>query len=161
MAFIRAKKGIRATVFDLPGVAPITRSYLQKEGLLDKVKTISGNYIADDFGDGFDLVFLSAIIHINSCAENRALIRKCVKALNPQGQVVVQDFIMDEGRTKPAFGAIFALNMLVATEKGDTYTEAEVRAWMQEAGLSDIKRKDTDFGTTLIIGRNKKPKKVI
>lgn len=153
MAFIRAKKGIRATVFDLPGVAPITRSYLRQEGLLDKVKTISGDYMADDFGDGFDLVFLSAIIHINSCAENRTLIRKCVKALNPQGQLVVQDFIMEESRTKPALGALFSLNMLVATESGDTYTEPEVRLWMQEAGLSGIKRRDTDFGTTLIIGQ--------
>lgn len=153
MAFVRAKKGIRATVFDLPRVIPLTRNYLKQEGLLDKVKIVSGDYNTNELGSGFDLAFLSAVIHSNSFAENRALICKCAKALNPQGQVVVQDFIMDEDRTKPAFGALFALNMLVATETGDTYTESEVRAWMQEAGLSGIKRKDTDFGTTLIIGR--------
>lgn len=153
MAFVQAKKGISSTVFDLPGVIPLTRNYIKEEGLLSKVKTISGDYRADSLGEGFDLVFLSAIIHSNSSLENRALMHKCAAALNPQGQVVVQDFIMDGDRTSPAFGTLFALNMLVATESGDTYTEPEVRLWMQEAGLSGIKRRDTDFDTTLIIGK--------
>lgn len=152
MAFVRAKKGISATVFDLPQVVPLTRNYIKQEKLSGKVKVISGDYLTDDFGSGFDLVFLSAIIHSNSNSQNRALIRKCAKALNPNGQVVVVDFIMDEDRFHPAFGAFFALNMLVATESGDTYTEAEVKGWMEESGLAHIKRKDTEFGTTLLLG---------
>ena len=66
---------------------------------------------------------------------------------------MIQDFIMDEDRTAPAFGAIFSLNMLVATERGDTYTETEVKEWLQRAGLSGIKRRVTDFDTSLIVGR--------
>lgn len=153
MAFVRAKEGIRAMVFDLPNVIPLTKDYIEKERLSDKVETVVGNYNIDNLGSGFDMVFLSAIIHSNSFEENRNLIRKCSKSLNPEGQVVVQDFIMDEDRTSPHLGALFSLNMLVATESGDTYTESEVRLWMEEANLSDIIRKDTVFGTTLIIGR--------
>jgi len=153
MAFVRAKKGIKATVFDLPEVVPLTRSYIRKEGLSDKIKTVSGDYNINGLGKGFDLVFLSAIAHSNSFQENQKLIKKCAGALNPGGQVVVVDFIMDKNRTLPAFGALFALNMLVATEHGDTYTELEVRQWMQKSGLRAIKRKNTAFGTTLIIGR--------
>lgn len=152
-AFVRAKKGIKAVVFDLPQVIPITRSYVRQEGLLDKVKTVSGNYNINSLGKGFDLIFLSAIVHSNSFKGNQKLIKKCAGALNPGGQVAVVDFIMDKDRTHSAFGALFALNMLVATQQGDTYTESEVRGWMQDAGLSGIKRKDTAFGTTLIIGR--------
>ena len=70
-----------------------------------------------------------------------------------RGQVVIQDFIMDEDRTAPAFGAFFSLNMLVGTESGDTYTESEVLSWMEDAGLYQVERKDTAFGTTLIIGK--------
>jgi monoamine oxidase len=55
--------------------------------------------------------------------------------------------------TSRAHGALFALNMLVGTEAGDTYTEAEVRSWMEETGLSNFIRKDTHFGTALIMGR--------
>lgn len=153
IAFVRAKEEINATVFDLPEVVSLARSYIRKEKLSGKVKVAAGDYNSDILGKGFDLVFLSAIVHSNSAGENQSLIKKCVNALNPGGQVVVSDFIMDKERTHPVFGALFALNMLVATERGDTYTESEVRGWMKEAGLSGIKRKDTAFGTTLIIGR--------
>jgi hypothetical protein len=81
------------------------------------------------------------------------LLRKCTDALKPEGQLIVQDFIVDEDRTGPPFAVLFALNMLVGTESGDTYTESEVREWMREAGLSGIGRKDTEFGTTLLTGR--------
>lgn len=153
MAFARAQTGITATVLDLPNVVSLTQKYIEQEGLAGKVKTAVGDYLVDDLGNGFDLVFLSAIIHSNSVEENRKLIRKCAQTLNPNGQVVVQDFIMDADRTSPAHGALFALNMLVGTAAGDTYTEAEVRSWMEEAGLSNFIRKDTHFGTTLILGR--------
>lgn len=152
IAFVYAREGIRATVFDLPNVTPLTRKYIDQEGLSDKVETVVGDYNKDDLGSNFDLVFLSAIIHINSCDENRNLIRKASRALNPGCQIVIQDFIMDEDRTAPAFGTLFSLNMLVGTESGDTYTEYEVRTWMEEAGLSEIRRRDTEIGTTLMIG---------
>ncbi len=61
---------------------------------------------------------------------------------------------MEEDRTGPAFGALFALNMLVGTESGDTYTESEVRDWLEEAGLWQLVRRDTSFGTSLIVGTN-------
>ncbi|MDP3789539.1 MAG: methyltransferase, partial [Candidatus Omnitrophota bacterium] len=118
---------------------------------------IAGDYNNDDFGKGYDLVFLSAVIHKNSPEQNRALIRNSACALRGNGRIVIQDFIMGEDRTRPQWGAFFALNMLVATESGDTYTESEVRAWLKEAGFTGIVRKDTKFGTALIIGKKRNP----
>lgn len=152
MAFVKARPNINAVVFDLPNVIPITRRYIKKEGLANKIKTIVGDYTVDPLGNGYDLIFLSSIIHINSIEVNMKLLRKCSEALNPVGQVVIQDFIMDENRTTPPSGALFALNMLVSTEAGNTYTESEVRDWMTAAGLSSIKRIDSHFGTSLIYG---------
>jgi ubiquinone/menaquinone biosynthesis C-methylase UbiE len=153
MEFVRAAPGLRAVVFDLPNILPFTAGYLAQAGLADRVALVAGDYDRDDLGGGFDLVFLSAIIHSNSPDGNRALINKAVAALNPRGQLVVQDFIVDETRTGPPFGALFALNMLVGTAAGDTYTESEARQWMTEAGLSGMARTDTEFGTSLLIGR--------
>ncbi len=152
MAFVRAGESVRATVFDVPKVLPLTKGYIAQENLSDKIDTVAGDFHTDAIGKGFDLVFISAIIHINSPEQNQTLIRKASNALNPGGQIVIQDFIMDEDRTTPAFGTIFALNMLVGTEVGDTYTESEVRIWMENAGFSRILRKDTIAGTTLMIG---------
>ena len=153
MAFVRAKAGISATVFDLPDVIPLTRTYIEREGLSQSVATVPGDYLKDSLGKDFDIVFLSAIVHSNSPSENAELILKCVRALRPGGRVVVQDFIMDEERLTPSPGAIFALNMLVGTESGDTYTEAEVSGWMTAAGLSGVSRQGTPFGTSQISGR--------
>ncbi len=153
MAFAKAHRGITATVFDLPNVIPITKGYVKEEGLLNKIDFAAGDYKNDSLGLGYDLVFLSAIIHINSYAQNKLLIREAASALRGHGQIVIQDFIMNEDRINPPGGAFFALNMLVATESGDTYTKSEVKSWLKDAGFTNIIFKKTAFGTTLVIGR--------
>lgn len=155
MAFAKAHREITATVFDLPNVIPITKKYVKEEGLLNKIDFVAGDYKNDDLGSGYDLVFLSAIIHINSPSQNRILIRKAASALRGNGQIVIQDFIMNEDRVNPPAGAYFALNMLVVTAYGDTYTKSEVRSWLKDAGFINITFKYTAFGTALVIGRRK------
>ncbi len=152
-AFVRAKRGVRATVFDLPQVLPLTEQYVRAEGLNDRIDFAAGDYTRDALPRGYDLVFLSAIIHSNPPDENRELIRKCASSLNPKGTLVVQDFIMDESRTDPAAGALFAINMLVGTAAGDTYTESEIRSWMEESGMIGIDRIETPFGSAQVRGR--------
>ena len=153
MSFVRAGRGIAAVVFDLPNVLPLTRMYIAEEGLAAEVTTVAGDYLTAPLGDGYDLVFMSAVIHSNATDDNRLLFSKAAAALRPGGQLVVQDFLMNEERDGPVMAALFALNMLVGTPEGDTYTESEVRSWMTEAGFQFIIRKDTTFGTNLVIGR--------
>ncbi len=155
MAFVHARKGIHATVFDLPNVVPLTGHYIDSEKLADKISTVAGDYEADTLGTGFDLVFLSAIIHINSIESNKRLVKKAYDALNPNGQLVIQDHVMNDDRTAPLPGALFALNMLVGTHSGDTFTESEIRSWMEEAGFKNIRRKDNPATTGLMMGRKK------
>lgn len=154
MAFVRSQPSVHATVFDLPQVISLTRAYIQQAGLQHCIDTCPGNYHRDAFGTGFDLVFLSSIIHINSFEENNVLIAKAAQAVAPNGQVVVRDFVMDETRTSPLWGAHFALNMLVGTEAGDTYTESEIKEWMSAAGLTELKRiNPAGDSASLIVGR--------
>ena len=152
MAMLRVKKDLTATVFDLPDVLPITQRYIDASGLAERMDTRAGDYLFDELGSGYDVVFLSAIIHSNSPEQNILLMRKCANALNPGGQVVVQDFIMEDDRVRPEAAAMFSLNMLVATEAGDTYTASEVEGWMSDAGLGDVIVRDAPSGTTQIVG---------
>ncbi len=98
------------------------------------------------------MVFLSAIIHANSVVDNQNLVEKSYKALNNGGQIVIQDFIMDDDRVSPAAGAIFALNMLVGTSAGDTYTETEIRHWLTLAGFKTIIRLESVGPTSTMVG---------
>lgn len=150
--FIRENPSIKGTIFDLPNVIPITRQYITREGFDDSVSTLAGDYLKDGFGHDYDLILLSAVIHINSPEENKILLKKCAEALNHEGQIVILDHVMTDDRTMPAAGAFFALNMLVGTEKGDTYTENEIKSWLQNSGFKYIRRKDTPQGSSMMIG---------
>jgi SAM-dependent methyltransferase len=152
MEFIKKNANMNGVIFDLPNVIPISNRYVDQEKMNDKISFMSGDYLVDDFGYGYDLIFLSAIVHINSFDENNALIKKCYDALNKGGQIIIKDWVMNEDRTEPAGGAFFALNMLVGTQRGDTYTETEIKNWFTNAGIKNIERKDTSFGSSLMIG---------
>ncbi|EMG36676.1 O-methyltransferase [Desulfocurvibacter africanus PCS] len=152
MAFAQAKAGVSVTVFDLPPVVRLAEDYIRKAGLSGRVSTRAGDYRTDDLGLAYDLVFLSAVAHINSPEDNKQLMRKAAAALNPGGRIVVLDFIMEPDRVLPERGALFALNMLVNTPAGDTYTEEEIASWLMEAGCRDIERIDTAPGMAMIVG---------
>jgi SAM-dependent methyltransferase len=152
MAFAAKAPGLVAVVFDLPNVLPLTRGYVADAGLSSRVTTSAGDYLADPLPKGFDLVFLSAVIHSNSPEQNAALLASCAAAVNPGGRVAVVDWVMDDDRVTPSVGAFFALNMLVATDRGDTFTEDEIRGWMNAAGLAPGPRIDTGSGTSIGIG---------
>ncbi len=155
MAFVKADKNIHGTVFDLPGVIPITKKYVRKEKLASKIGTVAGDYNKDPLPKGFDLVFLSAIIHSNSYERNNKLIRKCAGSLNHGGRVIVKDQVMDESRIKPERGTIFSLNMLVGTQAGDTYTDHEIKEWFDHAGLRFEKRINIPGDDSVMIARKK------
>jgi SAM-dependent methyltransferase len=151
MEFVSKKPEIEATVFDLPNVVPITKKFLDKEGFSDKIKTHAGDYSTDDLPKGFDLVFLSAIIHSNSLEANHKLIRKCYNSLYKNGKIIIQDWIMNNDRTQPVSGAIFAINMLVGTEAGDCFTEQEVTEMLNASGFKNISRIEFETGLSQMI----------
>lgn len=153
MAFVRARPGLRAVVFDLPEVTELARKYIDDAGLSAGITTMDGDYNKDDFGTGYDLAFMSAIVHINSYDENVALMARAYRCLNPGGVIVIQDHIMEDDRTAPVRGALFALNMLVNTQRGDTYTEEEMRQWLEKAGCVDVRRIPTAMENDLMAGK--------
>ena len=138
IAFLKKNPNLNAVIFDLEGVIPITKEKIAENGLQDRVDFVPGNFYEDDLPDGCDLALLSAIIHQNSPEQNLALYRKIYHALVPGGRLIIRDHIMDESRINPPAGALFALNMLVNTPAGDTYTFKEVTDTLAAAGFTKI-----------------------
>ena len=151
LAFAQAEPELRAEVLDLAPVLPIAERNIREAGLADRVSTRVGDLRSGPLGSGFDLVLASAICHMLDEAENQDLFRRCAAALAPGGRLVVREFILAPDRAGPPQAALFALNMLVGTRRGNTYTEAEYRDWMEAAGFRDIQRPDPDG--ELLIGR--------
>ena len=153
MTFLKNHSNLKAVLFDVPGVIELAKNYVEQENLQNRFEYIMGNYLTDSYGEGYDLIFASAIIHINSFEENKNLVKKCFDALNPGGQLVISDFVMNDDRTEPKIGAVFAINMLVSTSSGNTYTEKEMTSWLKDAGFAGSEKKNTSFGSSLLIGK--------
>jgi len=147
---VKKNPAIDAVVLDLPYVIPLTKQYVSESSLTEKFSFIEGDYLTRDFEGSYDLILLSAIVHINNYEQNKMLIKKCADALNKNGMIIISDFVMTDDRTKPYHGALFSLNMLVGTANGDTFTEGEIKEWFESAGLSKIERKNTSFGADLM-----------
>ncbi len=139
VAFLRKYPSLNATIFDLGAVIPMARERMDAEGLTGRVSFAAGDFYRDDLPGGHDLVLLSAIIHQNDAQENIALYRKAFNALVPGGKVLIRDHVMEEDRTAPVPGTLFAVNMLVNTRGGNTYTFREIKRELKIAGFRDVK----------------------
>jgi SAM-dependent methyltransferase len=145
---------LRATIFDLPGTLAITERYVREAGMAERIRLIAGDYRKEPIPGSYDVIFLSNIIHGESFENNRSLIRKLVSNLKPGGQIVIKDHILDDSRTTPPIGAIFSLLMLLTTESGRCYSFNEIKSWMEQAGLSQVRQIDLPppLTSSLVIG---------
>jgi len=137
-AFLEASPGLTATIFDLPSVINMARQRLASTGLLDRIQLVAGDFYKDELPTGHDLALLSAIIHQNSPEQNIELYRKIFRALQPEGRLVIRDHVMSSDHTQPASGAFFAVNMLVVTAGGQTYSFEEIKSSLESAGFIKV-----------------------
>jgi hypothetical protein len=139
IAFLLRYPNATATIFDLPEVIPMAARLMESAGLADRVRLRPGSFYTDELPAGADLAWVSAIVHQNSREQNRTLFAKLFAALAPGGRILIRDILMDESRTRPPMGAFFAVNMLVATPGGGTFTFDELRADLAAAGFVDAR----------------------
>ena len=150
IAFLKASPEMKATLFDLPPVVEMAQKRFSEAGLLDRVKLVPGDFYKDTLPSGHDLALLSAIIHQNSPEQNRALYQNIFQALVSGGRIIIRDHVMESDRTKPVSGAIFAVNMLVNTPGGGTYTLEEIREGLTKAGFERVKLLQTQGMFSLV-----------
>jgi len=143
-----ARKGIDVTLFDLPEAITIAKELVSGQGI-DNINFAAGDFHADDIGAGYDLVFISQIVHSLSIAESLALMEKARDALGPKGRLVIHEFLLGKDRAHPVPAALFSVNMLVNTEAGRSYTVQEMRGWLAKAGFKGIGVKE--LGDTVIL----------
>ena len=137
-AWLKAEPQSCAIIFDLPHVISMARERFATSPFSDRIELFAGDYNTDNLPKGADLAWVSAIIHQNSPDQNRALYRRIAEALEPNGWIYIRDIVMEPSRTDPVAGALFAVNMLSATEGGNSYCLDEIQDDLQSAGFADV-----------------------
>ena len=100
---------------------------------------MGGDFTEDELPGGFDVAWLSHILHGEGPSMCRAIIGKAARALEPGGLLLVHEFILDDSRTSPVFPALFSLNMLAGTAEGRSYSLSELSAMLAGAGARDVR----------------------
>ncbi len=133
----RKNPHIAGTGFDLPEVAPIFEEYVEANGLSSRVKFQPGSFFTDPLPRA-DVILMGHILHDWDLDEKRMLIRKAYEAIPEGGAFIAYDALIDDDRSKNAFGLLMSLNMLIETPGGFDYTGADCVGWMKEAGFREI-----------------------
>jgi len=139
LAFLRAVPEARATIFDLPDAIEQARERIAASGFRDRVHLVAGDFYDDPLPSGADLAWVSAIVHQHAREDNRELFAKVREALLPGGRIMIRDIVMEADRTAPPEGALFAVNMLVATASGGTFTMDEYTEDLQASGFREVR----------------------
>jgi ubiquinone/menaquinone biosynthesis C-methylase UbiE len=131
---------VRVVGFDLPQTLPHTRRWVERCGVADRYEFQPGNVREDDLGLAeFDAAIVGYICHSEGPEHSRRLIAKVARALKPGGTIVLAELLPNEDRSGPVYPVLFALQMLINTSEGDTFTFSEYRRWLEEAGFRDIR----------------------
>jgi hypothetical protein len=155
LALARRHPLLTATVFELPAVVPFAREIIDQAGLADRVSAQAGDFQQEGLGHGYDVALLFGVLNGEPPEGRPALIRKVYDCLDPGGWIVLRDFVLDPDRAGPPEAAIFALQMLLATEAGGLDTSDDWKAWLAETGFDQIHIVDlpAPVGTTLTVAR--------
>ncbi|RMD50354.1 MAG: methyltransferase domain-containing protein [Ignavibacteria bacterium] len=152
ISFLKQLPEATGVLLDLPKIIPISKKFVKNEGMEERISFIEGSYHDADFGEGYDLAILSAILHINSALENEKLIQKTYNSLNKGGKILINEFILNEDETSPKRAVLFSINMLVGTKKGRSYKYSEIESWLKNTGFGHIELKPMGNDASLIVG---------
>ncbi|PYJ79963.1 MAG: methyltransferase [Verrucomicrobia bacterium] len=117
---------VRVTAIDWAGMIPTTKRITQKYGVGDRFKFVEGDLF-------------------------RRLLKKTFGALKSGGTIAIAEWLVNDDRTEPLPSLMFAVQMLVNTEKGDTFSFNEIKTWLGEAGFKKVRKLETPGPSPLVL----------
>lgn len=137
--------------FDLAAVGPIFEEYVEENGLSERVQFVPGSFFTETLPNA-DVITMGHILHDWDLAEKRMLIGKAYDALPEGGALIIYEALIDDDRSKNAFGLLMSLNMLIETQGGFDYTGADCAGWMRDAGFKETRVEHLAGPDSMVVG---------
>ncbi len=137
--------------FDLAEVGPIFEEYVEDNALSSRVQFQAGSFFTDPLPRA-DVIMMGHILHDWNLDEKRMLIEKAYDALPEGGALLVYDAIIDDDRSKNAFGLMMSLHMMIETHGGFDYTGADCIGWMKQAGFREARVEHLAGPDSMVVG---------
>jgi SAM-dependent methyltransferase len=138
--FCQHNPQLSAVICDLPTTRDFAERTVERFGLSGRISFASGDFEIEPLPTGFDVAWLSHILHgigPKACGE---LLKKTMAALEPGGLILIQEFVLEDSKDAPVFPALFSLNMLLGTPEGQSYSETEIKEMLVSAGATKVQR---------------------
>lgn len=142
---------VRVTAQDWPAMISTTKRITQKFGVAERFSFIEGDVLEADFGSDYDVATLGHILHTEGEERSRKLLKKTFRALKSGGIIAIGEWLVNDQRTEPLQSLIFAVNMLVHSEHGDTFSFNEIKSWLKEAGFKNPRKLKAPGPSPLIL----------
>jgi SAM-dependent methyltransferase len=151
IALAQRSPQVQVTAVDWAGMIPTTKRITEKFGVGEQFTFVEGDISEVDFGTGYDVATLGHILHSEGEVRSRALLQKTGRSLKPGGTIAIGEWLVNDERTEPLPSLMFAVNMLVNTEEGDTFSFNEIKGWLEKAGFTDVRKLDAPGPSPLIL----------
>lgn len=139
-AFLAKNPSLRATVCDRPAALEVAREIAATHRSGSRLSYLPLDFVTEDIPGSFDVIWYSNVLHIYSPDQNRAVFHRAKAALRPGGRIIIQDALLhDREGLFPEEASLFAVSMLLFTERGNTYSVAETASWLREAGFGPVR----------------------
>lgn len=149
-AILKKDKNATATALDRPAALKVAKELIGDTGLAKRFNFLKGDLFDTPYGDNFDTVFFSNILHIYNRTQNKNLLRKIHKSMVKGGRLILVDLFLKENRTEPYNAALFSLTMLMFTATGRTYSFDETEKLLKECGFFRLTSENVKDGSALI-----------
>ena len=151
IALAQKSPRVRVSAVDWAGMIPTTKRITEKYGVRDRFNFIEGDLLEADFGNGYDVATLGHILHSEGEDRSRKLLKKTFRALKSGGVIAIAEWLVNDRRTEPMHALMFAVQMLVNTEKGDTFSFNEIKSWLEDTGFKKVRRLEAPGPSPLVL----------
>ena len=151
IALAQKSPRVRVTAVDWAGMIPTTKRITEKFGVRDRFDFVEGDLLQANFGHGYDIATLGHILHSEGEQRSRQLLKKTFGALKPGGTIAIAEWLVNDRRTEPTHSLMFAVQMLVNTERGDTFSFNEIKGWLEDAGFKKVRKLEAPGPSPLIL----------
>ena len=151
IALAEKSPNVQVTVVDWPAVIPVCQKVTARRGVGDRYRYVPGDLLQADFGTGHQAATLGQHPSQRGRAPQPGVAEEDVRRPGAGRRIAIAEMTPNEDRTGPPYPLIFAVNMLVHTDEGDTFTFGEIAAWLRKAGFVNPRQLNAPGPSPLIL----------